>query len=102
MHASSEGKAAASVGEEKSAEGEIVYDSSTLRMSVKDKIKRLSQVKFEPPSSASQAQKKATSLPRDTKLTDSISGWFDCVVCVCVSVWFSLVVVRLVQPCTNL
>ncbi|KAK7492243.1 hypothetical protein BaRGS_00016540, partial [Batillaria attramentaria] len=55
----------ASAGEEKSTEGEIVYDSSTLRLSVKDKIKRLSQVKFEPPSSAAQPQKKAASLPRD-------------------------------------
>ncbi|KAK7114213.1 F-actin-uncapping protein LRRC16A-like isoform X3 [Littorina saxatilis] len=62
-----------STGERKSAEGEIVYDSSTLRMSVKDKIKRLSQVKFEPPSAAA-PQKKTTSLPRDAKLPDSLSG----------------------------
>lgn len=64
---------AASTAEKKAAEGEIVYDSTTLRMSVKDKIKRLSQVKFEPPSS-SVAQKKAASLPRDAKLPDSVPG----------------------------
>ena len=59
--------------EPKSTEGEIVYDSSTLRMSVKDKIKRLSQVKFEPPSAAL-PQKKAASLPRDAKLPDNVTG----------------------------
>jgi hypothetical protein len=61
--------------EKKQPEGEIVYDSATLRLSVKDKIKRLSQTKFEPPSSTPPLiQKKSTSLPHDAKLADSVSG----------------------------
>ncbi|XP_025116017.1 F-actin-uncapping protein LRRC16A-like isoform X5 [Pomacea canaliculata] len=57
---------------ERRAEGEIVYDSSTLRLSVKDKIKRLSQVKLQPPS-APPAQLKTPSLQKDVNLPDSIS-----------------------------
>ncbi|KAL8616327.1 hypothetical protein ACOMHN_056270 [Nucella lapillus] len=65
---------AATTGEAKPAEGEIVYDSSTLRLSVKDKIKRLSQVKFQPPhSSSASGPKKASSLPRDAQLPSSVT-----------------------------
>ncbi|XP_035826873.1 F-actin-uncapping protein LRRC16A [Aplysia californica] len=57
----------------------IVYDSATLRLSVKDKIKRLRQSQVLPPTAGSDssaavqlAKQKAMSLPKDAKLPDTI------------------------------
>ena len=71
----------ADAGNSSTPDSGIVYDSATLRLSVKDKIRRLRQSQVDSDvsdpmmtSAAQEAKKKAMSLPKDAKLPDNSSS----------------------------